>query len=216
MSPGRDPAVVETRIARALRTVGVDNAVVGVGREGERDAAAAVGRDPGRGSLTLDDRIGADRPMPRRLVGPEQRPQVGQLPTAVRSPVATIEDEDNRTLAALRRHGVAAPVLIGQREIGGNVADAQPRPGRRGRGDRSGRGRRDCDKQEPEQASDRRALPHREGGPGRMRKVSAPPRGTIPGPSVNSTHRVTHARPGVSRARSGKPARGTRSRRHRA
>src|SRR5688572_24532239 len=120
---GRDACLPYLRVARVAQAVGVDDLVLGIGEQGKRDATLAVPADALIEGLAVLGGIAADAPQCNRLAGLEQRSELGKLPNAVRSPVAAIEDQHHRPLAALRGEALAAAVLVGEREIRRLLAD---------------------------------------------------------------------------------------------
>jgi len=120
----RDAFPVELEVLRILQPVEIDDAVTGVRQQGEVDRPLAVGRDLVAEAPALLASIDADGQQADLLVGFEQGSELGKLPSAVRSPVAAVEDQHHRPLFPLCGQGDRAPILIFEREFGRPVAGA--------------------------------------------------------------------------------------------
>src|SRR5262249_33093693 len=117
----------ELQITRILQAVGVDHLVLRIGKQRERDRSTPVSGDLLHEALALFVGVHADAPQRGLLARLEKGSQLGKLPSAVRSPVAAVEHQHYRSLAALGGKGVAPALLVFEREFGSDLARANRR-----------------------------------------------------------------------------------------
>ena len=102
--------------------VAVDDSRERVGKERERQSSAVIGGDEGGEFTALFRRVGADGVELHVGVGAGEVTKSDDLPDAIRSPVAAVEDEDDFRPGGIREADAFA-VLIAEREGGRLLSD---------------------------------------------------------------------------------------------
>jgi hypothetical protein len=122
----RDAVFLFARVRFIAKGVAVDDSRSRIGEEGERHVAAMVGGDELRELPAFVGRIRTDRVELHFGVRAGELTKSGNLPGAVRSPVAAVENEDDlRPRRASETD--ASSILIAQRERRRRLANLRPR-----------------------------------------------------------------------------------------
>lgn len=125
-----DAVLLFSRVGFIAQGVAVDDARSRIGEEGEGHVAAMIGGDELRELAALLLRVGADGVDLDLGIDTGELPKRGNLPRAVRSPVAAVENEDHLLPRRLGQADAPA-VLIAQRERGRRLPNRWPRYSRR-------------------------------------------------------------------------------------
>ena len=132
-----DAVLLFSCVRFVAKCVAVDDARARIGEKGKRHFAAVIGGDELRELLSLRSRVGTDREELHLGIDTRKLTKSGNLPGAIRSPIAAIENEHD---LRARRVGQAdpSPILIEECEGGRPLSDRRRRSMRQRRGGNAG------------------------------------------------------------------------------